>query len=116
MALRCRKCPPSCSGGESPRLAYLGAPSSGGGSEQSQAHNTVKRGVKLDQALTLYLAEGSQINVEGFCLPGFGLRRSYPTLDQNPSVPIAPAGMPHLALIAPLYHEVGTLPVVRLLG
>ena len=42
----------------------------------------------------------------GFSLPGFWLRKSEPTLAQGTGELVAPLGLPHLALVARLYHGV----------
>ena len=42
----------------------------------------------------------------GFSLPGFWLRKSEPTLAQGTSELVVPPDLPHLALLARLYHGV----------
>ena len=42
----------------------------------------------------------------GFSLPGFWLRKSEPTLSQGAGELVAPPDLPHLALVARLYHGV----------
>ena len=42
----------------------------------------------------------------GFSLPGFWLRKSEPTLAQGTGDLVAPPDLPHLALVARLYHGV----------
>ena len=42
----------------------------------------------------------------GFSLPGFWLQKSKPTLAQGTGELVAPPDLPHLALVARLYHGV----------
>ena len=87
------------------RLFAAGA-SGGSGDGESTPPGTPSHKVTLTQELTRYVAEGVHADTDDFSLPGFWLRRSSPTLAEGTTTSVAPAEMPHLALIARLYHGV----------
>ena len=60
----------------------------------------------LRQELNNYRGQNVEANVCGFSLPDFWLRKSEPTLAQGTGELKAPPGLPHLALVARLYHGV----------
>ena len=62
--------------------------------------------VALRQELTNYRGQNVEADVCGFSLPGFWLRKSEPTLSQGTGELVAPPDLPHLALVARLYHGV----------
>ena len=64
------------------------------------------RHVALQQELTNYRGENVEANVFGFSLPGFRLQRSEPTPAQGTGELEAPPDLPHLALLARIYHGV----------
>ena len=54
----------------------------------------------------MYVTEGVELEEDGFSLPGFWRRRGSPKLSQATDEIIEEAAMPHLALLARLYHGV----------
>ena len=62
--------------------------------------------VALRQELTNYREQNVEADVCGFSLPGFWLRKSESTLAQGTGEVVAPPDLPHLALLARLYHGV----------
>ena len=62
--------------------------------------------VALRQELNNYRGQNVEADVCGFSLPGFSLRKSEPTLAEGTGEAVAPPDLPHLALLARLYHGV----------
>ena len=62
--------------------------------------------VALRQELSNYRGQNDEADVCGFSLPGFWLRKSEPTLAQGTCELVGPPDLPHLALVARLYHGV----------
>ena len=60
--------------------------------------------VALHQELINYRGQNVEANVCGFSLPGFGLHKSEPTFALGTDELVAPPNLPHLALLARLYH------------
>ena len=81
---------------EQRRLARLAAAGHGGSSHGAQG----------GQELTNYRGQNVEADVWGFSLPGFWLRKSEPTLGQGTGELVAPPDLPHLSLVARLYHGV----------
>ena len=74
------------------------------GTSALKAHFRISIPARTVQSSTRYVAEGVHPDVDNFSLTGVWLRRSSPTLAECTSTSVAPAEMPHLALIARLYQ------------
>ena len=91
------------------RLAQLAAAGHGGSSHDAQGGGAVQlvtHHVALRQELSNYRGQNVEADVCGFSLPGVWLRKSEPTLAQGTGELVAPPDLPHLALVARLYHGV----------
>ena len=88
------------------RLAAAGSAGAAGDEAESGSGPSTTHKVRVLQELTRYVAEGVELEEDGFSLPGFWLRRGPPKLSQATGEVIEEAAMPHLALLARLYHEV----------
>ena len=62
--------------------------------------------VALQQELTNYRGQIDEADVYGFSLQGFWLCKSEPTLAQGTGELVVPPDLPHLELLARLYHGV----------
>ena len=62
--------------------------------------------VTLQQELTNYRGQNVEADVCGFSLSSFWLLESKPTLAQGTGELVPPPDLPHLALLARLYHGV----------
>ena len=93
---------------EQRRLARLAAAGHGGSSHGAHGGGVqpVTHHVALRQELNNYRGQNVEADVCGFSLPGFWLRKSEPTLAQGTGELVAPPDLPHLALVARLYHGV----------
>ena len=68
---------------------------------------TVTNHAALQQELINYhRGQNVKADVCGFSLPGFQLRKSEPTLAEGAGELVAPPDLPHLTLLAHLYHWV----------
>ena len=88
------------------RLAAAGSAGAAGDKAESCSGPSIAHKVRVLQELTRYVAEGVELEEDGFSLPGFWRRRDSPKLSQATGEVIEEAAMPHLALLARLYHEV----------
>ena len=75
-----------------------------GDEAESGSGPSITHKVRVLQELTRYVAEGVELEEEGFSLPGFWRRRGSPKLSQAIGEVIEEAAMPHLALPTRLYH------------
>ena len=93
---------------EQRHLARLATAGHGGSSHGAQGGGVqpVTRHVALRHELTNYRGQNVEADACGFSLSGFWLRKSEPTLAQGTGELVAPPDLPHLALVARLYHEV----------
>ena len=93
---------------EQRRIARLAAAGHGGSSHGTQwgGVQPVTHHVALRQELTNYRGQNAEADACDFSLPGFWLRKSEPTLAQGTGELVAPPDLPHLALVARLYHGV----------
>ena len=88
------------------RLAAAGSAGAAGDEAESGSGPSITHKVRVLQELTRYVTEGVELEEDGFSLPGFWRRRGSPKLSQATGEVIEEAAMPHLALIARLYHGV----------
>ena len=87
-------------------LAAAGSAGAAGDEAESGSGPSITHKVRVLQELTRYVAEGVELEEDGFSLPGFWRRRGSPKLSQATGEVIEEAAMPHLALLARLYHGV----------
>ena len=88
------------------RLAAAGSAGVAGDEAESGSGPSITHKVRVLRELTRYVAEGVELEEDGFSLPGFWRRRGSPKLSQATGEVIEEAAMPHLALLARLYHGV----------
>ena len=88
------------------RLAAAGSAGAAGDEAESGSGPSITHKVRVLRELTRYVAEGVELEEDGFSLPGFCRRRGSPKLSQATGEVIEEAAMPHLALLARLYHGV----------
>ena len=88
------------------RLAAAESAGAAGDEAESGSGPSITHKVRVLQELTRYVAEGVELEEDGFSLPGFWRRRDSPKLSQATGEVIEEAAMPHLALPARLYHGV----------
>ena len=88
------------------RLAAAGSAGAAGDEAESGSGPSITHKVRVLQELTRYVTEGVELEEDGFSLPGFWRRRGSPKLSQATGEVIEEAAMPHLALLARLYHGV----------
>ena len=93
---------------EQRRLTRLAAAGYGGSSHGAHGGEVqlVTHHVAFRQELNNYRGQNVEADVYGFSLPGFWLRKSEPTLAKGTGELVAPPDLPHLALVARLYHGV----------
>ena len=89
------------------RLAAAGSAGAAGDEAESGSGPSITHKVRVLQELTRYVAEGLELEEDGFSLQGFWWRRGSPKLSQATGGVIEEAAMPHLALVARLYYGVG---------
>jgi hypothetical protein len=77
-----------------------------GAAAASTAEKTYGRGQSVRKELATYLAEKVEPEEDDFSLLEFWLRKSSPTTCAETGEVLAAAAMPHLALIARLYHGI----------
>ena len=88
------------------RLAAAGSAGAAGDEVESGSGSSITHKVCVLQELTRYVAEEMELEEDGFSTPGFWRRRGSPKLSQATGEAIEEAAMPHLALLARLYHGV----------
>ena len=88
------------------RLAAAGSAGAAGDEAESGSGPSITHKVRVLQELTRYVAEGLELEEDGFSLQGFWWRRGSPKLSQATGGVIEEAAMPHLALVARLYYGV----------
>ena len=88
------------------RLAAAGSTGAAGDEAESGSGPSITHKVRVLQELTRYVTEGVELEEDGFSLPGFWRRRGSPKVSQATGEVIEEAAMPHLALLARLYHGV----------
>ena len=88
------------------RLTAAGSAGAAGDEAESSSEPSITHKVRVLQELTRYVTEGVELEEGGFSLSGFWRRRGSPKLSQATREVIEEAAMPHLALLARLYHGV----------
>ena len=88
------------------RLAAAGSAGAAEDEAESGSGPSITHKIRVLQELTRYVAEGVELEEEGFSLPGFWRRRCSPKLSQATGEVIEEVAMPPLALLARLYHGV----------
>ncbi|CAN0199295.1 unnamed protein product [Ascophyllum nodosum] len=88
------------------RLTAAGSAGAAGDEAESGSRPSITHKVRVLQELTRYLIEGVELEEDGFSFPGFWRRRGSPKLSQATGEVIEEVAMPHLALLARLYHGV----------
>ena len=88
------------------RLAATGSAGAAGDEAESGSGPSITHKVRVLQQLARYVTEGVELEEDGFSLPGFWRRRGSPKLSQATGEVIEEVAVPHLALLARLYHGV----------
>ena len=88
------------------RLAAAGSAGAAGDEAESGSGPSITHKVRVLQELTRYVAQGLEMEEDGFSLPGFWRRRGSLKLSQATGEVIEEAAMPHLAHLARLYYGV----------
>ena len=88
------------------RLAAAGSAGAAGDEAESGSGPSITHKVRVLQELTRYVTGGVELEEDVFSLSGFWRRRGSPKLSQATGEVIEEAAMPHLALLARLYHGV----------
>ena len=83
-------------------LAAAGSAGAAGDEAESGSGLSITHKIRVFQELTRYVAEGVELEEDGFSLPGFWRRRGSPMLSQATGEVIEEAAMPQLALLARL--------------
>ena len=87
-------------------LVAAGSAGVAGDEAESGSGPSITHKVRVLQELTRYVAEGVELEEDGFSLPEFWRPRGSPKLSQATDEVIEEAATPHLALLACLYHGV----------
>ena len=88
------------------RLAAAGSAGAAGDEAERGSRPSITHKVRVLEELTRYVTGGVELEDDGFSLPGFRRRKGSPKLSQATGEVIEEAAVPHLALLARLYHGV----------
>ena len=88
------------------RLAAAGHVVNGSHGAQGSGVQPVTHHVDLEHELTSYRGQNVEADVYGFSLPDSWLRKSEPMVAKGTGELVVPPDLPHLALLARLYHRV----------
>ena len=88
------------------RLTAAGSAGAAGDEAESGSGPSITNKIRILQELARYVAEEVELEEDGFSLPGLWRRKGSSKLAQATGEVIEEAALPHLALLARLYHGV----------